>query len=189
MRNTFVFYRSFYEAIKDLPRDIQGEIYTAIMEYSLYGNETENLKPIARSIFVLIKPQLDASYQRYINGSKGGRPKNEEPNDNQEKTKQEPNDNDNVNDNDFKKENLLKEKNPDFEKFEIWIKENADFCSNSKNMKQLTEYEFLKKKKKYSGKQIADTILQIENRKDLRKKYSNIYRTLLNWLKTNYDEN
>lgn len=35
-------------AIKDLPRDVQGEIYTAIMEYSLYGKETENLKPIAR---------------------------------------------------------------------------------------------------------------------------------------------
>lgn len=37
MRDSFVFYRSFYDAIKDLPRDVQGEIYTAIMEYSLYG--------------------------------------------------------------------------------------------------------------------------------------------------------
>ena len=51
MRDSFVFYRSFYDAIKDLPRDVQGEIYTAIMEYSLYGKETENLKPIARSGF------------------------------------------------------------------------------------------------------------------------------------------
>ena len=42
MRESFVFYRSFYDAIKDLPRDVQGEIYTAIMEYSLYGKETEN---------------------------------------------------------------------------------------------------------------------------------------------------
>lgn len=30
---------------------------------------------------------------------------------------------------------------------------------------------------------IADTCLQIENRKDLRKKYINLYMTLLNWLK------
>lgn len=78
MRNSFIFYRSFYEAIKDLPRDIQGEIYTAIMEYGLNGNETENLKPVARSIFTLIKPNLQANIARYENGKKGGRPKKDE---------------------------------------------------------------------------------------------------------------
>ena len=75
MRDSFVFYRSFYEAIRELPRDVQGEIYTAIMEYSLYGRETENLKPIARSVFVLIKPTLDANNARYLNAKKGGAPK------------------------------------------------------------------------------------------------------------------
>ena len=95
MRDSFIFYRSFYEAIKDLPRDIQGEIYTAIMEYSLYGNEAENLKPVARSIFTLIKPQIDVNNKRFDNGCKGGRPKN----DNQEETKSKPNYNDNKNKN------------------------------------------------------------------------------------------
>ena len=101
----------------------------------------------------------------------------------------------NDNDNDFKEiiitsneDNNYKEKNPDFEKFEIWIKENCNYCSNPKNLKQLTQDEFLKLKESYDGQQIADTILQIENRKDLRKKYSSLYRTLINWLKTNYDE-
>lgn len=75
MRDSIVFYRSFYDAIKNLPRDIQGEIYTAIMEYSLYGNETDNLKPISRSVFTLIKPQIDANNKRFENGRKGGRPK------------------------------------------------------------------------------------------------------------------
>lgn len=75
MRDSFVFYRSFYEAIRDLPRDIQGEIYTAIMEYGLFGRETENLKPMARSIFILIKPTLDANTARYLNAKKGGAPK------------------------------------------------------------------------------------------------------------------
>lgn len=70
-----MFYRSFYEAIKELPRDVQGEIYTAIMEYSLYGRETDQLKPIARSVFVLIKPTLDANNARYLNAKKGGAPK------------------------------------------------------------------------------------------------------------------
>ena len=111
MRESFIFYKSFYDAIKDLPRDIQGEIYTAIMEYSLYGNETDNLKPVARSIFTLIKPQIDVNNKRFQNGIKGGRPKpnnnqtetKEEPNNNQTETKPKPNVNDNVNDN---KENL-----------------------------------------------------------------------------------
>lgn len=111
MRDSFVFYRSFYDAIKDLPRDVQGEIYTAIMEYSLYGKETESLKPITRSVFTLMKPQIDVNNKRFENGKKGGRPKSKEkPNGNQEvtiekpsnnhkETKGEPNVNDNVNDN------------------------------------------------------------------------------------------
>lgn len=103
-----ILYRSFYEAVKELPRDIQGEIYTAIMEYGLYGNETENLKPIAKSIFTLMKPIIDVNNKRYDNGCKGGRPKKENgkenqkqtepyPNKNQTKTKIEPNNNDNYN--------------------------------------------------------------------------------------------
>ncbi len=109
MRDSFVFYRSFYDAIKDLPRDVQGEIYTAIMEYSLYGKETENLKPIARSVFTLMKPQIDVNNKRFENGKKGGRPKSgnepdgnqeetkEKPSNNQSETKSKPNVNDNVN--------------------------------------------------------------------------------------------
>lgn len=94
MRDSFIFYRSFYEAFKDLPRDVQGEVFTAICEYSLNGITTENLKPIARGMFTLIKPQLDANNQRYKNGAKGGRPKSDK---NQTETKTEPNEHKNVN--------------------------------------------------------------------------------------------
>ena len=100
MRNSFIFYRSFYESIKDLPRDIQGEIYTAIMEYGLNGNGTDNLKPVARSIFTLIKPIMDSNEKRYKNGCNGGRPRKEnqneteeKPKENQSETKIKPNDN------------------------------------------------------------------------------------------------
>jgi hypothetical protein len=75
MRDSFVFYRSFYEAIRELPRDVQGEVYAAIMEYALNGEcRTEHLKPIARSIFTLIKPQLNANIARFEAGRKGGAP-------------------------------------------------------------------------------------------------------------------
>lgn len=107
MRDSFIFYKSFYDAIRDLPRDVQGEIYTAIMEYSLYGNEIAQLKPIAKSIFILIKPQLDSNIARYENGKKGGRPRGQnnqneteqKPNQNQNETNPKPNYNVNVNDN------------------------------------------------------------------------------------------
>ena len=115
-RESFVFYRSFYEGIKELPRDIQGEVLTAIMEYGLNGVTTENQKPITKAMFALIKPQLDANNQRFENGKlgaehgkKGGRPRKEKPQENPKKTPKKPqenpnltpnvNVNDNVNDN------------------------------------------------------------------------------------------
>ena len=107
-RESFVFYRSFYEGIKELPRDIQGEVLTAIMEYGLNGVTTENQKPITKAMFALIKPQLDANNQRFENGrlgaehgKKGGRPKKEKPQENPNLTPN-VNDNVNVNDNDDK---------------------------------------------------------------------------------------
>lgn len=113
-RDSFIFYRSYYEAIKDLPRDIQGDVYTAIMEYSLNGITTDNLKPIARAIFTLIKPTLDSTRAKYENGTKGGRPKNkteEKPNNNLDKTKPKPYvDKDVDEDKDLDEDNLLLEK-------------------------------------------------------------------------------
>ena len=47
----------------------------------------------------------------------------------------------------------------------------------------ISEDEFDRLMEKYTAKDVWDTILQIENRVDLRKKYTNLYRTLLNWLK------
>ena len=115
-RESFVFYRSFYEGIKELPRDIQGEVLTAIIEYGLNGVTTENQKPITKAMFTLIKPQLDANNQRFENGKNGGAPKGnqnarKQPKNNQETTEKQPknnqkqpnvNDNVNVNDNDDK---------------------------------------------------------------------------------------
>ena len=75
--------------------------------------------------------------------------------------------------------------NEDYRKFRIWMNENCPYCNNPRNMPSstITQSEFLKLKSEYSGRDIAETILEIENRKDLRKKYANLYRTTLNWLK------
>lgn len=47
----------------------------------------------------------------------------------------------------------------------------------------ISEDEFNRLMEKFTAKDVWDTIQQIENRMDLRKKYTNLYRTLLNWLK------
>lgn len=74
-RDSFIFYKSFYEAIRDLSKDIQLEVLTAIIEYGLYGRLPENLKPFAKSMFTLIKPNIDVNASRFENGKRGGRPK------------------------------------------------------------------------------------------------------------------
>lgn len=111
MRESFVFYESFYLALSELSAAQQGKIYTAICRYALYGEEPE-LKGASAAVFKLIKPQIDANNRRYENGKKGaehgikgGRPKNpkETPKEPQANPKETPNVtvhvNDNVNDN------------------------------------------------------------------------------------------
>lgn len=74
-RDSFVFYRSFYESLKELPDENQLEIYKAIMEFALNQNEIE-LSNLSKAIFTLIKPQLEANYKKYINGKKAKRKQN-----------------------------------------------------------------------------------------------------------------
>ena len=99
-KDSFVFYRSFYESIKNLDKEIQLEIYNAICNYSLNDEQME-LSPIANAIFTLIKPNIDSATKRYNasveNGKKGGRPKKKEnlekPSQNLNETQQKPDEN------------------------------------------------------------------------------------------------
>lgn len=108
MRESFVFYESFYLALSELSAAQQGKIYTAICRYALYGEEPE-LKGASAAVFKLIKPQIDANNRRYENGKKGaehgikgGRPKNpkETPKEPLTNPKETPNVNVNDNEND-----------------------------------------------------------------------------------------
>lgn len=136
MRDSIVFYRSFYEAIKEIPLEQQGIVYNAIYGYALDGVEPE-LNGIAKAIFLLVKPQIDANNSRYENGKKGaeygkkgGRPKNENPKETpsepQENPKETPNENanENVNEND-KKENIKRKTfcKPTIEEVKAYCKE------------------------------------------------------------------
>ena len=75
MKESFIFYASFYQAINELSDDSEKlAVYTAIAEYALTG-KIPDLCGATMGFFVLIKPQLDANNQRYENGCKGGRPR------------------------------------------------------------------------------------------------------------------
>lgn len=99
MRDSTIFYRSFYEAIKELDSVTQAQVYNAIFEYSLNFREVE-LDGLAKTIFTLIKPQLQANINKYHNG-KNPKSKQEksktEAKDKQNESKTEANVNVNVN--------------------------------------------------------------------------------------------
>ena len=115
-RDSFIFYRSFAEALNELPDEIYLEVSRAIINFALTGKEPK-LSGVGKAIFSLIKPQIMANNIRYDNGKKGGRNKNEnkpnenqnetetEPKANQGETKAEPNENENVNVNENVNEN------------------------------------------------------------------------------------
>ena len=105
MRESFVFYRSFYESIRLLPKKYQLQCFDALCNYALNDVPFEGLPGTVEAILKSFKPQVDANNRRYENGCKGGRPKGSQdetkpkPKHNQDKTKPKRNDNDNVNDN------------------------------------------------------------------------------------------
>ena len=85
MRDSFVFYRSFFEALQDVPIEERACIYDAICDYSLNDIEPK-LTGMQLAIFKLIRPNIDSNKRKYENGKKGasfgkkgGRPKKDNP--------------------------------------------------------------------------------------------------------------
>lgn len=85
-KDSFVFYRSFYEALQNVPKKHRTEVYEAVFEYAFESREP-SLSGVPRALWELIRPQLDASQKRYENAKKGaeygklgGRPRKKEEN-------------------------------------------------------------------------------------------------------------
>lgn len=95
-RDSFIFYRSFYEAISELPKENQADTYDSIMQYALNQKEIE-LTGISKAIFSLVKPQLDANYKKYENGKQKKSKKEAKVKQNESKAETNVNDNENVN--------------------------------------------------------------------------------------------
>ena len=88
----FPFYRNYYEIIKYLSPKDKIQLYDAILEYMFEDKEPE-LKELLKGIWINIKMPLDNNKKNIINGQKGGRPKKQEdnPNNNPKETQTKPN--------------------------------------------------------------------------------------------------
>ena len=133
-RDSFIFYGSFYEAISCLDDATRLQCYDAVASYAITGIDPE-LNGVAKAIFALIKPQIDANNKRYNNGckgaeygKKGGRPVTKNPigdndenpigdtsknpiGDNDENPKETPNEKENENVNENENENEKEKEN------------------------------------------------------------------------------
>lgn len=176
MRDSVVFYRSFYEAIKELgtPEEFRSCV-EAIMEYGLNEIEPE-CSGTPKAIFIMAKAQIDANNKRYDNGRKGGRPvtkpqptrnqalTNQKPNDNQTVTEPEPKEKENVKENDKVnanvkvKENIKEKENTYSSRFcELWDayprrkeKAKAYKCYNARLNDGYSEDELITAVKRYA---------------------------------------
>lgn len=79
--NSFVFYRSFAEALRNLECEIDGgafkSVLFALLDYALDGVEPELSGGVERAIFALMRPQIDANNGRREAAKLGGRPKSD----------------------------------------------------------------------------------------------------------------
>ena len=79
MRDSIVFYRSYYNAIIKLPEENREEALITFLDYAFNDTIREDMSPVVEPIFILAKETIDASKKRYLaaveNGKKGGRPR------------------------------------------------------------------------------------------------------------------
>lgn len=74
-RESFVFYRSFLGAIREMEEPDQLAMFRAICDYALDGKEPALTSAIQRAVFAAIRPSIDTNNARREGGKRGGRPK------------------------------------------------------------------------------------------------------------------
>ena len=67
---SFVFYRSFFNAINKMSNSEKLECFNSICEYALNAKSLESNSTLVSITMELIKPQIDANNQKRITGQK-----------------------------------------------------------------------------------------------------------------------
>ncbi|GAB6045104.1 hypothetical protein JCM11957_07020 [Caminibacter profundus] len=175
MRDSFVFYRSYYEAIELLPKAQRADAYKAIFEFMFNGKDiSDELPNTAKAIFMMAKPTLEASNKKYEAGKKGAEIKKankEKANNKQDESKQEATleannkqDGSNVNVNDNVNENVnIKEKEKSKKEKE---ESTSDFQTFVKVWNESAKKFDLPKVEKLSNERKRKLKRRIKNNKD-----------------------
>lgn len=71
-RKQFTFYKSYYDAISELPKKDQSALILAVCAYALYEDPPKGLSIAASTAFKLIKPTLDSGRKKAESGALGG---------------------------------------------------------------------------------------------------------------------
>lgn len=79
-QDSIVIFRSYIDAIAELPAELYKEVSRVLYAYAFDGIEPDDsASPTARALFIALKSQIDFNVTRYEravrNGSKGGAPK------------------------------------------------------------------------------------------------------------------
>ena len=163
------------ESLEDFDTQTKVVMYDAIFAYM--SDKEVNLPDDTWKMFHVLKPMLAEEKNKRLrlaersrqNGKKGGRKK--------KATKP------------IQKKLLEVEeyRSDDLKKLDVWMEEKTPYIYE--NIRHINEKEYKALMARYTIAQICDTLQQIENRRDLRKRYTNLYRTLLNWLKNDRTRN
>ena len=73
MQESFIFYKSYSEAIKQLNEKDQLKALWAIINHSI-DEEEQQVDGLANIVYIMAKPQIEANNKRKNDGLKGGRP-------------------------------------------------------------------------------------------------------------------
>ena len=71
---SFVFYRSFRDAIEEMTDENKLATLLAICDYALYGVEPDLKDAMSRAVFTVARPSIDTNKDRRANGKLCGRP-------------------------------------------------------------------------------------------------------------------
>lgn len=200
-RDSFIFYRSFAEALSSLSDEDFTRLCKAIFAFALDGEVPSFDNPLMKLAWTLIEPQLRANRRKAFNGSKGGKSKPSNgkqggSNGKQTQANVNDNENDNLNENGNKgdssvsspppKPSLTPEQAEKFQKFNDWLKVK---CPHVARMEKQLSFSLMERlMNNYGEKKVFDILRNMENfkknGKPVEKSYTSVYQTANNWLKS-----